>query len=302
MSKLRKGEKERPAERQLAEELVYEAGQVQTLETRLKRKDVLLQEQQKKIKSLKQRITRLEEEAHNRNRTIASYQAELIQFSKELEEKRKEVYAWQEAYNRLKQEWEAQKQQSSGEEITGLKGKIKALEQENAALRAELKQKQQDLAIASRDLKESKRIYQELQESFDVLLNQNTELDKQVSELRRVKEEMDSRYTKTLDNLKAEVRLRQGECSKLLRELQELKREKEDLERLVDGLELKAEVLSSNHASLQRKFEKLNRQKMTLEEQTSHLLVRIALAIVRFFSRREEGEGGVSSGFPSTTS
>ena len=299
MSKLRKGEKERLAERQSPEELFYEAAQVQTLETRLKRKDVLLQEQQKKIKSLKQRITRLEEEAHNRNRTIASYQAELIQFSKELEERRKEVYAWQEAYNRLKEELETAKHQNNNEEMAALKGKVKALEQENAALRVELKQKQQDLAMVSRDLKESKRVYQELQESFDVLLNQNAELDKQVTELRRIKEEMDSRYTKTLDNLKAEVRLRQGECSKLLRELQELKREKEDLERLVDGLELKAEVLSSNHASLQRKFEKLNRQKLALEEQASHFLVRMALAIVRFFSRREEGEGSVSS---STTS
>lgn len=258
-------------------EMSYEIEQVQAMDSRLKRKEVLVQEQQKKIKSLKQRITRLEEEARNRNRTIASYQSELIQFSKDLEEKQKMVNTLEEALSELR------KKVSQAGESAAINEKLKLAEKEIAGLRTELKQKQQDNLMTSRDLKESKRVYKELQESFDILLAQNTGLEKQVNDLKRVKEEMDSRYTKTLDNLKAEVRLRQSECSKLLREMQELKKEKEDLERLVDGLELKSEMLSSNNSSLQRKLDKVNRQKALLEDQVNHGLVRFALSLVRLF-------------------
>ena len=261
-------------------ELSYEIIQAQAMEEKLRRKEVLIQEQQKKIRSLKARITRLEEEARNRNRTIASYQSELIQFSKDLEEKQKQVNLLEETVNELR------KKADRGNEIAELGEKLKLAEKEVLGLRTELKQKQQDNLMVSRDLKESKRVYKELQESFDILLAQNTNLEKQVSDLKRLKEEMDSRYTKTLDNLKAEVRLRQGECSKLLRELQEVKKEKEDLERLVDGLELKAEMLSSNNSSLQRKLDKVSRQKALLEEQLNNGLVRFARSLVRLFSGR----------------
>ena len=270
-------------------ETVYEIEKVQTLDTRLKRKEVLVQEQQKKIKSLKQRITRLEEEARNRNRTIASYQSELIHFSKDLEDRQKSIKTLEETVGELR------KKVSVNDEVAPLNEKLKLAEKEIAGLRTELKQKQQDLLMVGRDLKESKRIYKELQESFDILLAQNTSLEKQCNDLKRVKEEMDSRYTKTLDNLKAEVRLRQGECSKMLRDLQETKKEKEDLERLVDGLELKAEMLSSNNSSLQRKLDKVNRQKAQLEDQVSHGLVRFALSLVRLFGRGPDSSSSISS-------
>ncbi|NPV89382.1 MAG: hypothetical protein HPY50_01240 [Firmicutes bacterium] len=270
-------------------EAAYEIEQVQTLDNRLKRKEVLVQEQQKKIKSLKQRITRLEEEARNRNRTIASYQSELIHFSKDLEDRTKTIKTLEETVGELR------KKVSAGNEAAPLNEKLKLAEKEIAGLRTELKQKQQDLLLVGRDLKESKRVYKELQESFDILLAQNTSLEKQSSDLKRVKEEMDTRYTKTLDNLKAEVRLRQGECSKMLRELQETKKEKEDLERLVDGLELKAEMLSSNNSSLQRKLDKVNRQKGQLEDQINHGLVRFALSLVRLFGRGTDSSSSVSS-------
>lgn len=269
---------EKAATKEEDQELSYEIIQVQAMEEKIRRKEVLIQEQQKKIRSLKARITRLEEEARNRNRTIASYQSELIQFSKDLEEKQKQVNLLEETVNELR------KKADRGNEIAELGEKLKLAEKEILGLRTELKQKQQDNLMISRDLKESKRVYKELQESFDILLAQNTNLEKQANDLKRLKEEMDSRYTKTLDNLKAEVRLRQGECSKLLRELQEVKKEKEDLERLVDGLELKAEMLSSNNSSLQRKLDKVSRQKAMLEDQLNNGLVRFARSLVRLFS------------------
>mgnify|MGYP000922258325 FL=1 len=269
------------------EELFFEVDQVHTLETRLKRKDNLLQQQQKKIQSLKQRITRLEEEARNRNRTIASYQAELIQFSKDLEDRQSQIKALEASIEEICQQIEdvhKEKQLTEEEksqlatELTKVQDKLAMAEKEIAGLRTELKQKVQDSALISKELKEQKKAYHELQESFDVLLAQNTGLDRQVQDFKRLREEMENRYTKTLDNLKAEVRIRQGECSKLLRELQELKREREDLERLIDGIELKAEMLTSNNASLQRKLDKAIRQKTNLEEQLSNWLVRGSLS------------------------
>jgi chromosome segregation ATPase len=276
------------------DELFFEVDQVNSLESRLKRKDTLIQEQQKKIRAHKQRITRLEEEARNRNRTIASYQTELIQFSKELEERQNQQKALEASLekNRLqleearleKQAQEKEKVQLA-KEITALQQKLGAAEKEISGLRTELKQKAQDNASLSREVREAKKSYGELQESFDVLLAQNTSLDRQVQDLKKIRQEMESRYTKTLDNLKAEVRIRQGECSKLLREMQDLKREREELERLVDGIELKAEMLSSNNASLQRKLDKFLRQKAIQDEQIKSWLVRSAMAIVNFFSR-----------------
>ena len=276
------------------DELFFEVDQLNSLETRVKRKDTLLQEQQKKIRAHKQRITRLEEEARNRNRTIASYQTELIQFSKELEERNNQIKTMEVSVEKIRHQMEEVHKAKQAEEkekirlnkeIIIIQDKFFSAEKEISGLRTELKQKAQDTANAGKELKDSKKSYLELQESFDVLLAQNTGLDRQVLDLKKIRQEMESRYTKTLDNLKAEVRIRQGECSKLLRELQDLKREREELERLVDGIELKAEMLTSNNASLQRKLDKSLRQKAIQDEQLSSWLVRVAMAVVHFFSR-----------------
>jgi chromosome segregation ATPase len=276
------------------EELFFEIDQIHSLETRVKRKDTLLQEQQKKIGALKLRITRLEEEARNRNRTIASYQSELIQFSKDLEDRQQQIKTLEAKAEKIcRQIEEVQKEKQTDEkekshlkkEITNLQAKFFSAEKEISGLRTELKQKAQDTSSTIRELKETKNAYKELQESFDVLLAQNTGLDRQVQDLKKIRQDMEGRYTKTLDNLKAEVRIRQGECSKLLRELQDLKREREELERLIDGIELKVEMLTSNNASLQRKLDKTQRQKAIQEEQLNSWLVRIAMAFAHFFRR-----------------
>ena len=286
------------------EEVYFEVDSLQTLENRIKRKDILLQEQQKKIRSLKQRITRLEEEARNRNRTIVSYQTELIQFSKDLEDRQSQIKALEASVDELCRQIEVlQKEKQTAEEAKQNllaenqafkeKGNIQGKEINN--FKVELKQKAQEIAAMERELKEGKRVYRELQESFDILLNQNTDLDRQNNEMKRVREEMETRYARTLDNLKAEVRIRQSECSKLLRELQDLKREREDLERLVDGIELKTEMLTSKNTTLQRRLDRVLQEKMVQDELLKSWLVRAALGIVRFFSRYTTPEDGTLS-------
>ena len=139
----------------------------------------------------------------------------MIQFSKELEERKtnEALEASLEktaATGRSPFEKQLRKRKVQlAKEITAL-AKLGAAEKEISGLRTELKQKAQDNASLSREVREAKKSYGELQESFDVLLAQNTSLDRQVQDLKKIRQEMESRYTKTLDNLKAEVRIRQG--------------------------------------------------------------------------------------------
>lgn len=275
-----------------AEALPAEHGKaLQVLENKLKRKDVLLQEQQKKIRILKERIARLDEELREKNRAIYGYQADLVEVNRSQEQKQTVIdnlkNQLQDLLNEIAETQHQYQEAVSREEaykveITRLNERLRALEKENNGLRAELKQKHQDYVLAAKEVKETRRIYRELQESFDQLLAQNNELEQRVSDLTKIKEELDSRYTRTLENIKVEFRQKQGESSRLLKELHEVKGEKEELERLMDGLELKIEMLHSTNASLQRKLDKLNQQKATLEEKLSHPAVQFVLNLIQF--------------------
>lgn len=279
--------------------LYYEIDKIDGLKDRLERKDTLIKQQQKKIQTLKKRITRLEGEARNRNQTITGYQSELIRLSKELEDCQKKIkelrVSLETSYNQMevmkeeKQQLDEEKLQAIAE-LHQIREKYVASEEEIRGLRTELKQKSQDVAANKKDLEATRRVYRELQESFDVLLDQNTILEKKVQDLQKMRDDMDNRYTKTLDNLKTEVRVRQGECSKLLRDLQELKREKDDLGRLVDGIELKMEVINSRNISLQKKLDKTLQENEVFHKQLNHWLVKAALAVTRVFRRDFEPE------------
>jgi chromosome segregation ATPase len=100
--------------------------------------------------------------------------------------------------------------------------------------------------------------------------------------------ELEKKYSRSLDSLRAEVKAKHLEIVRLSKEAGDLKKAHQDLQRVNENLELELDMLNTTNVSLQKKIEKLALQNSVLEKKLSNKLVRFALALCSLFGLTPE--------------
>jgi len=113
-------------------------------------------------------------------------------------------------------------------------------------------------------------------------------LERELSQFEPARAEMEKKYNRALESLRTEVKAKHQEILRLSKEVAEMKKAYQALQRTNENLELELDMLNTTNISLQKKIEKITLQNSILEKKLQNKLVRFVLAICALFGWNPE--------------
>ena len=254
-------------------------------------------EESKNVKQLKDRLSRLDDEGAEKNRLLNNQRKQLDDPLRALEEKERKTHELE----ILNKTMEANLHQLEGERrqylgrieeyskgTAGLNDRLTQNEEDLRNLSGQLKSRTQENILLNKENKDLQRGGNQLRETIALLEEKVKGLERELTKAGPERLELEKKYSRSLDSLRAEVKAKHLEIVRLSKEAGDLKKAHQDLQRVNENLELELDMLNTTNVSLQKKIEKLALQNSVLEKKLSNKLVRFALALCSLFGLTPE--------------
>lgn len=254
-------------------------------------------EESKKINLLKERNSQLENENTEKNRLINNQRKQLDDTLRALEEKERKSHEME----ILVKTMEANLHQLEGErrqylmkieeytkEVAALQDRLTQNEEDLRNLTGQLKSRTQENILMNKENKDIQRSSNQLRETITLLEEKAKGLERELIQAGPERQELEKKYTRSLESLRAEVKAKHLEILRLGKESADIKKAHQDLQRVNENLELELDMLNTTNVSLQKKIEKLILQNSVLEKKLSNKLVRFVLAVCSLFGWNQE--------------
>jgi chromosome segregation ATPase len=155
-------------------------------------------------------------------------------------------------------------------------------------LTSQLKSRAQENILLNKENRDLQRSSNQLRETIILLDEKVKDLEREVTQAGPERMELEKKFSRSLESLRNEVKAKHQEIVRLGRDVADLKRAHQDLQRVNENLELELDMLNTTNVSLQKKIEKLTLQNSVLEKKLSNRLVRFALALCSLFGWNPE--------------
>jgi chromosome segregation ATPase len=254
-------------------------------------------EESRRVKQLKDRLCKMEDETAEKNRLINNQRKQLDDTLRALEDKERKTHEL-EILNRTMEanlhQLEGERRQYLGrieeysKDTTGLNDRLTQNEEDLRNLTSQLKSRTQENILLNKENKDLQRSSNQMHETIAFLEERVRGLERELTKAGPERVELEKKYSRSLDSLRAEVKAKHQEIIRLSKETGDLKRAHQDIQRVNENLELELDMLNTTNVSLQKKIEKLTLQNSVLEKKLSNRLVRFALALCSLFGWNPE--------------
>jgi chromosome segregation ATPase len=254
-------------------------------------------EESKKVRQLKDRLSRLDDESAEKNRLINNQRKQLDDTLRALEEKERKTHEL-EILNKTMEanlhQLEGERRQYLGKieeysrDAAGIGDRLAQNEEDLRNLTGQLKSRTQENILLNKENKDLQRSSNQLHETIALLDEKVKGLERELTKAAPERLELEKRYSRSLDSLRAEVKAKHQEIVRLSKDAGDLKKAHQDLQRVSESLELELDMLNTTNVSLQKKIEKLIVQNSVLEKKLSNKLVRFVLALCSLFGWTSE--------------
>ncbi len=254
-------------------------------------------EESKRNRQLKDRLSKLDDESGEKNRLINNQRKQLDDTLRALEEKERKTHEL-EILNKTMEanlhQLEGERRQylgrieEYGKETAGLNDRLTQNEEDLRNLTSQLKSRTQENILLNKENKDLQRGSNQLRETITLLEEKVKDLERELTKAGPERLELEKKYSRSLESLRAEVKAKHLEIVRLSKEATDLKKAHQDLQRVNENLELELDMLNTTNVSLQKKIERLTLQNSVLEKKLSNRLVRFALALCSLFGWNPE--------------
>jgi chromosome segregation ATPase len=251
----------------------------------------------KKVRLLKERLHKLEGESTEKNRLINNQRKQIDDMLRALEEKERKTHEL-EILNKTMEanlhQLEGERRQylskieDYGREVAGLNDRLAQNEEDLRNLTSQLKSRTQENILLNKENKDIQRSNNQLRESLSLSEEKVKGLERELAQSGPEKTELEKKYSRALESLRSEVKAKHQEILRLSKEIADLRKAQQDLQRVNENLELELDMLNTTNVSLQKKIEKLTLQNSVLEKKLSPRLVRLVLTLCSLFGWNPE--------------
>ncbi len=254
-------------------------------------------DESKKIKLLKDRINQLENESTEKNRLINNQRKQLEDTLRALEEKERKTHELDILIKTMEanlHQLEGERRQYLGKiedytkEMAGLHDRLTQNEEDLRNLTSQLKSRTQENILMNKENKDAQRSNNQLRDTIILLEEKVKGLDRELNQSGPERLELEKKYARSLESLRNEVKAKHQEIMRMGKEMTDLKKSHQDIQRVNENLELELDMLNTTNVSLQKKIEKLTLQNSILEKKISNRLVRFALTLCSLFGWNPE--------------
>ncbi len=173
--------------------------------------------------------------------------------------------------------------EENSRETAGLRDRLTQNEEDLRNLTSQLKSRTQENILLNKENKDLQRNSNQLRETITLLEEKAKGLERELTKAGPERMELEKKYARSLESLRAEVKAKHQEILRLGKDVTDLKKAHQDLQRVNENLELELDMLNTTNVSLQKKIEKLTLQNSVLERKLSNKLVRFALTLCSLF-------------------
>ncbi|MDH7576364.1 MAG: hypothetical protein QHH75_00810 [Bacillota bacterium] len=250
-----------------------------------------------KVKLLKEKLRKVEEELAEKSRLINNQRKQLEESLRALEEREKKSHELEILLKTMEanlHQMESERRQylgkieEHGREVAGLQDKCIQYEEDLKNLTGQLRARTQENILLNKENKDLQRVNNQLRETVALSEEKIRSLEQELSQLGPAKAELEKKFNRALDSLRNEVKAKHQEILRLNKEVADLKKAHQDIQRINDNLELELDMLNTTNVSLQKKIEKLILQNSILEKKLQNRLVRFVLGLCALFGWNPE--------------
>lgn len=252
---------------------------------------LLAENESNNVKLLKEKLRKAESESVEKDRLLNKQRKQLDDSLRALEEKEKMTHEAQILIKTMEanlHQLEGERRQylgkieEYGREIADLQDKCALCEEDIKNLTGQLKSRTQENICLNKENKDLLRLNNQLRESGALLDEKIKEFERELTKAGPARADLDKKYNRALDSLRQEVKAKHQEIVTLGKNVADLKKTQQELQRINENLELELDMLNTTNISLQKKIEKLTLQNSVLEKKLQNRLVRLCLAVCGF--------------------